>query len=313
MKFVKKYLELYNPRFILDPVGGLLLGASIVYLQTKMWDLFSFSLLLIITVLLSYGAFAMNEYGGYVIGTDIAAAKLGGTGWSAAGNAVVRGVVTPKEALKAAEIAYLIALILGLYLILGTGLWLLLPIGVFVAFTGAFYEAPPLKLTYRLPALFEILVPLGFTVFTSFTYFYVMTRHITLGWLWAISPALIAGLSIRVVASIPDYEVDKMFGRKTLVCYVGPKAAIMFVTMLNIASCLVLVSEVVASIVPPTALIALVFSPLVFYKSWVVSCTSTPSALNDLVRMTGLHALVGMRVFLSGAYFYAALGCHTLS
>jgi 1,4-dihydroxy-2-naphthoate octaprenyltransferase len=299
-------LELYNPRFAPSAMSSVILGASIAYYVTKSVDWFSLALALCAIALIWYGSFGMNEYGGFVIGIDefsrrLALARSSETGYSASGNVLVRGVLTARQVLVASVTSYILGIALGLYLVFSRGLWWLLPLGSFGILCGLFYEAPPLKLSYRIPGAYDILLPLNVHVLTTLGAFYVMTNAIALEPVLLSLPAFAASHSLRVAAAIPDYEADKAYGRLTLVTYLGCRRSLWVAFAENVASCLILLVEVFIGVAPPLALAALMFAPLALFNSFAVVRRFEFRSVLSSMKATNLH-LLGHKLLLALIY-----------
>jgi 1,4-dihydroxy-2-naphthoate octaprenyltransferase len=294
---------------VLDAISSALLGASIAYAQTKVIDWGLLALALCALALLWYSFFGMNEYGGFVIGVDefsrrLALERTSETGYSASGNVLVRGILTARQVLTTSIASCALGVTLGLYLVFSKGLWWLLLLGSFGVFCGLFYEAPPLKLSYRIPGAYDILLPLNVTVTVALGTFYVLTKAIALEPILLSLPALVASHSLRIATAVPDYEADKTYGRLTLVAYLGPRRSLWIAFAENVASCLILLVEVFIGVAPPLALIALAFAPLALFKSFAVARHFEFKKLFSSMKATNLHYL-GQRLLLALTYAVA--------
>lgn len=310
---LRAYLELYNPRFVLDPLGAFALGTAIAYYFTRSVDWPLLALTFAIVNLMSYGSFAMNEYGGYVIGTDLASLEVARRkGFvvreAASGNLIARGVLGAREAFAASAVAFALAAALGLYLVLSTGLWELVPIGLFAALCGAFYEAPPLKLTYRVPWAYEVLIVLNITVLVALVACYVQARALPTEFWLLIAPTSLASLHLRLLTTMPDWEADVSHGRKVWVGYLGPERAYDLGLALFAASCLWLAALVAARVAPPLSLSALAYAPLAarrLLEARGPACQTVK--ILRAIRAASLHMMVFTRLVLAASLAVAAL------
>lgn len=310
---LRAYLELYNPRFVLDPVGAFALGAAVAYYFTKSVDWPLLILTFAIVNLMAYGSFGMNEYGGYVIGTDLASLEVARRkGFvvreAASGNVIVRGALSAAQALRASAAAFALAAALGLYLVLSTGLWELVPIGLLAALCGAFYEAPPLKLTYRIPLAHEALIVLNITVLVSLVACYVQMRSLPAEFWLLIAPTSLASLHLRLLTTMPDWEADVSYGRKVAVGYLGPERAYDLGLALFAASCLWLAALAAARVAPPLSLASLAYSPLAarrLLEARGPACQS--ERILGAIRAASLHMMVFTRLVLAASLVASAL------
>ncbi|MCX8205104.1 MAG: prenyltransferase [Candidatus Nezhaarchaeota archaeon] len=310
---LKAYLELYNPRFILDPVGAFVLGAATAYYFTESVDWPPLALAFAAVNLMAYGSFGMNEYGGYVIGTDKASLEVAlRKGFivreAASGNLIVRGVLSAEQAFRASVVAYALAAALGFYLVFTTGLWELVPVGLFAAFCGAFYEAPPFKLTYRAPLAHEALIVLNITVLVSLVACYVQMKALPAEFWLLVAPTALASLHLRLLTSMPDWEADVSYGRKVGVKYLGPERAYDLGLALFAASCLWLALLVAARVAPPLSLAGLAYAPIAARRMLEARGPACQTVkILGAIRAASLHMMVSTRLVLAASLIATAL------
>jgi len=115
------------------------------------------------------------------------------------------------------------ALAVGGYLTLREG-W---PVLVFAVLGGAaaiFYEAPPIRWSYR--GLGEIVIAFSYGPAMVLGSLYLQTRRVSLGALWA---SLVPGflvMALAVVNAIPDFHQDRLVGKRNLVVRLGRRRAV---------------------------------------------------------------------------------------
>lgn len=151
-------------------------------------------------------------------------------------------------------VAFLAALGVGVFLTLRGGL----PILAFAVLGGLaaiFYEAPPLRWSYR--GLGELVIALAYGPWMVLGSLYLHTR--TLSW-----PAFFASLvpgflimSMAVVNAIPDFHQDRLVGKRNLVVRLGRRHAVWLYLGLAAAGLVTAAAGVVAGIFPPACLAAL--------------------------------------------------------
>jgi 1,4-dihydroxy-2-naphthoate polyprenyltransferase len=120
-------------------------------------------------------------------------------------------------------IAFAAALGVGAYLAWRGG-W---PILVFALLGGAaaiFYEAPPIRWSYR--GLGEAIIALAYGPWMVLGSLYLHTRAVSVDAFWAsLVPALLI-MSLAVVNAIPDFHQDRLVGKRNLVVRLGRKRAV---------------------------------------------------------------------------------------
>jgi len=152
-------------------------------------------------------------------------------------------------------IAFAAALAVGIYLSFRIG-W---PILVFALLGGAaaiFYEAPPIRWSYR--GLGELMIALSYGPWMVLGSLYLHTR----GFSWAAFAASFVPacfiMALAVVNAIPDFHQDRLVGKLNLVVRVGRENAVYLYLALAGAGLAVIVMGVIARAFPPVSLVALV-------------------------------------------------------
>ncbi|RLF12564.1 MAG: hypothetical protein DRJ98_00280 [Thermoprotei archaeon] len=261
-----KLIDILNLRHAWSPVAGVALGLASTYYYYGVFDGVLATLTLIVVMLISFGSFFINDYADYVSGVDTLVSHEDATKWTGGGKPTVMGLISPSTLLVMSIVSFTIAGVLGLYLVFLTGLWPLLAIGLIAAFTGAFYVAPPLKLSYRVYGVPEFLMPFNFTFLIVLATSYIQLGSFAMEPLVACIPALIAPLAPRLLGEIPDYYADKQAGKLTLAGYLGREKAARVALYPVIVSATILVLEVWLGLLPYTCLVGLVFFPIAVWK-----------------------------------------------
>jgi 1,4-dihydroxy-2-naphthoate octaprenyltransferase len=194
-----------------------LLGSVLAYGYTGMFDWWRFLASFLALAALTGGSLVANEV--YDLESDrMNAGRIGGenqvnvntTGGS---KVLVRGLLTPTDALRASLAWFVLAVVLGLWLQFGleTGP-LTIPLGV-----AGFYSAPPVKAVYR--GLGELFIALGLTMIV-YGGFYVQAGNALFPLLMAL-PLTIAAPAAKIVREFPDYEADELTDKRTLTVMLG--------------------------------------------------------------------------------------------
>ena len=151
------------------------------------------------------------------------------------------------------------ALAVGIYLSVRGG-W---PILVFALLGGAaaiFYEAPPVRWSYR--GLGELVIALSYGPWMVLGSLYLHTG--TLSWaatLASLVPAFLI-MALAVVNAIPDFHQDRLVGKRNLVVRIGRRRAVWLYLALAAAGLTVAAGGVAAGVFPLLCLTSLLAIPL---------------------------------------------------
>ena len=156
-------------------------------------------------------------------------------------------------------LAFACALGMGVFLAVHGG-W---PILAFAAAGGAaaiFYEAPPVRWSYR--GLGELVIALSYGPWMVLGSLYLHTGTLS-GQALAASlvPALLI-MALAVVNAIPDFHQDRLVGKRNLVVRLGRRGGVVLYVSLCAAAFAVIVAGVAAGAFPVPCLAALLALPL---------------------------------------------------
>lgn len=133
------------------------------------------------------------------------------------------GLISPKGILTVAIIAFTLSAVVGIPLIIKSGLSILW-LGLIGFFSGLFYTAPPFKFSSR-KGMGELLIGLNFGPLMVAGSALVQTGQL-------LPEAFLAGIPIGfLIAAVvymnefPDYDSDKATGKNTLIVVFGPEKA----------------------------------------------------------------------------------------
>jgi 1,4-dihydroxy-2-naphthoate octaprenyltransferase len=156
--------------------------------------------------------------------------------------------------------AFAAALAVGIYLAIHGG-W---PIAAFALAGGAaaiFYEAPPVRWSYR--GLGELVIGLSYGPWMVLGSLYLHTQSTS----WAaLAASLVPAcfiMALAVVNAIPDFHQDRLVGKRNLVVRLGREKAVWLYLGLASAGLLVVIAGVATGAFPAGTLAALLAAPLV--------------------------------------------------
>ncbi len=297
-----KEMELRNPfyawsrvlrlRFVLSSVIAVLLGVSIVYYETTQINI-SFTILILAgVVFLHISIDLLNDYWDYVKGIDKITKRTkfsGGTG------------VLPSGLLKAKHV-YVVGLLflvmgslIGIYFIVLRGpiVGVILGIAVFSVYT---YSN---RLVYH--GLGETFVAIKGALIVFGTY-YVLTNSLEFIPLYnGIILGLLSGC-VLFITSIPDFDADKLRGRKTLAISLGKVRALKLYPVLLVSPYVLIILGIILNLIVIYSLICFISIPYLF-KAIKGMKKSTPEGLLDtmgstlvLARITGAMMVISYLV-----------------
>ena len=151
------------------------------------------------------------------------------------------------------------ALAVGVYLTMHIG-WPILAFAILGGAAAIFYEAPPIRWSYR--GLGETVIALAYGPWMVLGSLFLHTGSLSAGAFWA---SLVPGLlimALAVVNAIPDFHQDRLVGKRNLVVRLGRARAVWLYVGLAGAALAIAAAGVVARIFPPYCLAALLALPL---------------------------------------------------
>jgi 1,4-dihydroxy-2-naphthoate polyprenyltransferase len=190
------------------------------------------------------------------------------------------------------------ALAVGVYLTVRGG-W---PILLFALLGGAaaiFYEAPPIRWSYR--GLGEVVIALSYGPWMVLGSLYLHTRTVSWAALCAsLVPAFLI-MALAVVNAIPDFHQDRLVGKRNLVVRVGRKRAVWLYLALAAGGLSVAVAGVAFGAFPVPCLATLLALPLLVASGRCATRTfDTPRLFVPAMRdMVGCY-LVTVGLFICG-------------
>jgi 1,4-dihydroxy-2-naphthoate octaprenyltransferase len=281
-----RVLVLVRYRFFL--YAGLLpylLGAAWAYAVAETFDAAMFWSGLGGVVLSVIGVEAFNEYFDARMGTDrvFNPADL---------PPVTRAVFWVGTA------AFAAALAVGVYLAMAVG-WPVLAFAVAGGLAAIFYEAPPIRWSYR--GLGELVIALAYGPWMVLGSLYLHTRSLS----WAAFAASLVPacfiMALAVVNAIPDFHQDRLVGKRNLVVRLGRRNAVWLYLGLAAAGFAVVVIGVAEDLFPPECLATLLATPLVAASGGhAVRTFNTPREFVPAMRCMVLAYVAATGLFIAG-------------
>ena len=192
-------------------------------------------------------------------------------------------------------VAFAAALAVGIHLAIHGG-WPILAFALLGGAAAIFYEAPPIRWSYR--GLGELVIALSYGPWMVLGSLYLHTRSAS----WpafaaSFVPALFI-MALAVVNAIPDFHQDRLVGKRNLVVRLGREKAVWLYLALAAAGLALVVAGVAAGGFPLACLAALLAAPLVVASGHCALRTfSTPRHFLPAMRFMVIAYLVATGLF----------------
>jgi 1,4-dihydroxy-2-naphthoate polyprenyltransferase len=212
---VSAWMQAVRIRFLLSSIIAVASGLSIAYWKYKEIDLFYASMTFAGVICLHASIDLLNDYWDYKKGIDTITRRTkfsGGTG------VLPQNLLKPKDVYYAGVILLLIGTLIGAYFALVRGIIILAFVG-FAVLAVYFYTTNIVNL-----GLGETFVAIKGTLIVLGSY-YIQTSSIGISSVYAGIILGILSATVLFVNSFPDYEADRIGGRKTLVILLGKQRA----------------------------------------------------------------------------------------
>jgi 1,4-dihydroxy-2-naphthoate octaprenyltransferase len=195
-------------------------------------------------------------------------------------------------------LAFAGALAVGVYLAWRLG-WPILAFALLGGAAAVFYEAPPVRWSYR--GLGEAVIALSYGPWMVLGSLYLHTRELSWGAFWA---SLVPGfmiMALAVVNAIPDYHQDRLVGKRNLVVRLGRRRGMWLYLALAAAGLLTVVIGVAAGVFPVACLGALLALPLLVSSARAALTTyESPRLFVPAIRTVVGCYLVAVALFGAG-------------
>ncbi len=157
------------------------------------------------------------------------------------------------------------ALAVGVYLTIRGG-WPILAFALLGGAAAIFYEAPPVRWSYR--GLGEAVIALSYGPWMVLGSLYLHTGSVSAGaFLASLVPAGLI-MALAVANAIPDFHQDRLVGKRNLVVRLGRRRGVLLYLALAGAGLAVVPAGVVARVFPPQCLLALLAVPLLVVSAY---------------------------------------------
>ncbi len=249
---LSSWLRAVRIRFLLASVIAVFLGLAINWWQNNTINLEFAGLTLAGVVALHASVDLLNDYWDYKrnIDTETKRTKFsGGTG------VLPEGLLKPSQVYRAGVIMLIVGTLIGAYFVYERGVTIALILG-FVIVSIYFYSTRIVD-----SGLGEVFVGIKGAMIVLGTY-YVQASHITAEPILAGIVSGVLSSTVLFVNSFPDYDADKLHGRKTLVIVLGRPRAASSAWIFPAVSHGLVITSVALHIFPPVSLITLGTIPI---------------------------------------------------
>jgi 1,4-dihydroxy-2-naphthoate polyprenyltransferase len=275
---VKLWLVAARPRTLPAAVAPVLVGTSLA-IGEGTFRVLAFICALVGSIFIQIGTNLSNDYSDARRGADTED-RLGPVRVTAG------GLMPPRTVLIGTYVAFGIAVLAGVYLIVIAG-WQLLLVGAASILAGVLYTGGPKPYGYE--GLGEVFVFLFFGVVAVVGSYFVQTED--LRWeAFALSvPVGLLAAGILLVNNIRDADTDRRAGKRTLAVRLGRGGARrLFVACLVIAYLAVPLVAIFGRDISPLVLLALLSLPLAIPLVRVVRERTDGPSLNEALARTGM-------------------------
>lgn len=286
---LKIWIDAARPKTLWAAIAPVIIGTAMAYSDGKIHVIAAVISLLVAT-LIQIGTNLANDYFDFVHGVDTKD-RLGPV------RATEAGLISPNVMKRTFIIVFLLAFLLGLYLVLRAG-WPIFIIGMLSILFGILYTSGPYPLGYHGFGDVFVLVFFG-PVAVGGTY-YVQALDITLPVLIAgISPGLIS-MALLTVNNLRDIKTDKQAGKKTLAVRFGELFTRMEYLIAILIACFVPLILILIDSEHPYSLAAVSVFLFALPSIKAVFFNEIDSELNKVLARTGKILLLYSLIFSLG-------------
>jgi len=200
-------------------------------------------------------------------------------------------------------VAFACALGVGIYLTWRGG-WPILAFALLGGMAAIFYEAPPIRWSYR--GLGETVIGLAYGPWMVEGSLYLHTGALSLAALWA---SLVPGLlitALAVVNAIPDFHQDRLVGKRNLVVRLGRRRGVVLYLALASAALVVVAAGVAARVFPTACVAALAGIPFLIASARHAATTyDQPRRFVAAIRSIVVCYVVAVLLFTAGILAHA--------
>ncbi len=211
-KVLKYWLIAVRPKTLSIAVAPVLTGTTLAWVDMKSVDWWVVAAAFIAAVLIQIGTNLHNDAADFERGADQAGTRLGPP------RATAQGWLSATQVQRGAKLSFLLALLVGSYLV-WVGGWPILLVGLFSIAAGLAYTGGPYPIAYS--GFGELFVGFFFGVVAVAGSYYLQTD--TVEWS-ALTAGLMLGMlaaAVLVVNNYRDLDNDKAVGKNTLAVRLG--------------------------------------------------------------------------------------------
>lgn len=212
MPYWKAWLMAARPRTLAASLVPILVGNALAYNRGR-FDVVLCIATLAVALLLQIGSNFANDVFDFLKGADVA--RRGPT------RVTQSGLLSPRQMLFSTGAIFVLAAVLGLYLVLSAG-WPLVIAGGLAIVTALAYTGGPWPLGYH--GLGEVFVFIFFGLVGVGGSYYVQTHELTAQALAAAVPVGLLITNILVVNNLRDIDSDRAAHKRTLAVRIGAGA-----------------------------------------------------------------------------------------
>ncbi|MBL0386633.1 1,4-dihydroxy-2-naphthoate octaprenyltransferase [Tumebacillus sp. ITR2] len=288
---LQKWVRAVRPPSLIAAILPVLLGGGLALLD-RGFDGWTFLLTMIAVLLIQAGSNLLNEYYDDLKGADAHGVSDG---------VLHKGWLLPQQLWVSAWTCYILALLLGGYLV-SVGGWLVLVLGIVGLLGSILYSATSWALSYH--ALGEVtmfllsgpLVTLGtYYVMVKIAYTYVLLSGVPYGLL---------AMAVTHVHNLRDIRHDKAIGKRTLASVLPQRPANRLFYILLLFVYVIPVVLWAMEVIPTLSLLPLLTFPLAVRIIRTVRPTTDPVELNMAFGLTALLELLFGILQVFGVFLY---------
>lgn len=249
-KYILTWVRAIRPFTFTGSVIPVTLGAIVAMGVTPLQTGY-FILSIVAIVALQAGANLLNDYDDYSNNVDTIDSQL-------SSGVIIHNMLKPKEVLLGGRISLALGILIGLFLSMQKGIFILI-IGVIGILGAYFYTGKPLALKYK--GLGTPLVFLLFGPFMVIGSYYVQTQSVSTASILVSVPVGLLTTAILHANDIRDISHDQNAGIKTLSILVGESNSHIIYDILLLVSYASIILMAVFGIIPYLSLICLITVP----------------------------------------------------
>ncbi|MDD5073424.1 MAG: 1,4-dihydroxy-2-naphthoate octaprenyltransferase [Candidatus Omnitrophica bacterium] len=246
-----------RPQFFTAAIIPVVLGAAVAVHQTGAFDWGLLWLTMAGALFVHAGLNLTNDYYDYISGDDVV--NKTPTPFSGGSRLLPDGALKPREVLTAGLFCLAVTVAIGVYLVYALRGYLLLPIGIAGLFLVFFYTAPPFRIGYT--GFAELATGIGFGPLMVLGSYYVQARRLSWEAFWASVPVGILIALVLYINEFPDYEADRISGKRNTVVSIGKAAAAKYYRLFLLSVYLVVLLGIASGIFPFAAILTFVTLP----------------------------------------------------